>query len=102
MLREERETMGKKKAAGGDASTTKPKQLRKRLHKTERELAKAEAKRDKAQARVEALAIIADEIRAQLAESEKAAAAAEAAAAERTDTAKRPTRSKTSTGTTTP
>ena len=100
MLREERETMGKKKAAGGDASTTKPKQLRKRLRKTEAELAKAEAKRDKAQARVEALAIIADEIRAQLAESEKSEA--EAAAAERTDTAKHPTRSKTSTGTTTP
>jgi chromosome segregation ATPase len=71
-------------AARGDASTTTPKQLRKRLRKTEAELAKAAAKRDDAQARVEALAIIADEIRAQLAESEKAAAEVEAAAAQGT------------------
>ena len=95
-----RTTMAKKKVAPGDASNTKPKQLRKRLRKTEAELAKAEAKRDDAQARVEALVIIADEIRAQMAESEKAATEAEAAAAERTDTAKRPTPSKASTGTT--
>ena len=47
------------------------------------------ARSKSAQARVEALAIIADEIRAQLAESEKAAAEAEAAAASRPDTAKR-------------
>jgi hypothetical protein len=68
--------MAKKKAARADASTTKPKRLRKRLRGAEAELAKADAKRDKAQARVEALAIIADEIRAQLADSEKTAAEA--------------------------
>ncbi len=50
-------------AARGSASTTEPKQLRRRLGKTEAELKNAEAKRDEAQARVEALAIFADEIR---------------------------------------
>jgi hypothetical protein len=70
--------MGKKKGhkngQRGDAPTRKPKGLRKQLHKAEADLAKAVAKRDKAQARVEAMSIIADEIRARLAEHEKATA----------------------------
>jgi hypothetical protein len=64
--------MAKKKAARKDASAAKPKQLRKRLRKAEDQLQDAQAKRDRAQARFEALSIIADEIRAQLAELEKA------------------------------
>ena len=44
----------------------------KRLRKAEDQLQDAQTKRDRAQARVEALSIIADEIRAQLAELDKA------------------------------
>ena len=71
--------MAKKERARKGASTTKPKKLRKQLRKAEVGLAKAQTKRDRAQARVEALSIIADEIRAQIAESEKAAPASKAA-----------------------
>ena len=60
--------MAKKRGARRDASQAKPKQLRKRLRKAEDQLEDARAKRDRAQARLDALAIIADEIRAQLAE----------------------------------
>lgn len=79
--------MAKKRSAQADADTSKPKQLRKRLRKAEDQLADAVSKRDRAQARVEALSIIADEIRAQLADADKAAeetaaVAASAAAAE--------------------
>jgi hypothetical protein len=70
--------MAKKKGKRRDAPSQKPKQLRDQLHKAEAGLHKAEAKRDKAQARVEALGIIADEIRAQLADIEKADAKAAA------------------------
>lgn len=70
--------MAKKKGKRRDAPAQKPKQLRDQLHKAEAGLHKAEAKRDKAQARVEALGIIADEIRAQLADIEKADAKAAA------------------------
>ncbi len=69
--RDERDTrMAKKRSARRDPGTAKPKQLRKRLHKAEDQLQNTEAKRDRAQARVDALSIIADEIRAQLAEVE--------------------------------
>ena len=76
--------MAKKRSAQPDADTSKPKQLRKRLRKAEDQLADAVTKRDRAQARVEALSIIADEVRAQLADADKAAeeaAAVEAASA---------------------
>ena len=62
-----------------DADAGKPKQLRKRLRKAEDQLADAQLKRDRAQARVEALSIIADEIRAQLAEADTAPEEASAA-----------------------
>ena len=74
--------MGKKKAAGRDARVSTSKQLRKRLRKAEDQLLDASAKRDQAQARVEALSIIADELRTQLAEAEKAARSAQAKAAD--------------------
>jgi hypothetical protein len=64
--------MARKRAAREDADSSRPRQLRKRLRKAEDQLADAVQKRDRAQARVEALSIIADEIRAQLAEAEKA------------------------------
>jgi hypothetical protein len=64
--------MANKKGKRRESPAPKPKQLREQLHKAEAGLHKAEAKRDKAQARVEALGIIADEIRAQLADIEKA------------------------------
>jgi hypothetical protein len=67
--------MARRRAHEADADASKPKQLRKRLRKAEDQLADAQVKRDRAQARVEALGIIADEIRAQLAALEKAAAA---------------------------
>ena len=67
--------MGKKNAARRDIGASDPEQLRKRLRKAEGQLLDATAKRDRAQARVEALAIIADEIRAQLAETENVAMA---------------------------
>ncbi len=69
--------MARKRSAREDADTSKPRQLRKRLRKAEDQLADAVQKRDRAQARVEALGIIADEIRAQLAETEQVAADAE-------------------------
>jgi len=62
--------MAKKRTPTEDADASRPKQLRKRLRKAEDQLADAVTKRDRAQARVEALSIIADEIRAQLAEVE--------------------------------
>ena len=65
--------MPRKRSARDDAEASKPKQLRKRLRKAEDQLDDAQLKRDRAQARVEALSIIADEIRAQLAEADKAA-----------------------------
>ena len=65
--------MPRKRSARDLAETSKPRQLRKRLRKAEDQLADAQLKRDRAQARVEALSIIADEIRAQLAEADKAA-----------------------------
>lgn len=65
--------MARKRSAQADAETSKPKQLRKRLRKAEDQLADAVSKRDRAQARVEALSIIADEVRAQLADADKAA-----------------------------
>ena len=79
---DERDNMAKKKGKRRDASAPKPKALRKQLRKAEAELDKAVAKRDQAQARVEALSIIADEIRAQLADIDKAEAKAAAAAAD--------------------
>ena len=82
--------MARKRSAQADAETSKPKQLRKRLRKAEDQLADAVSKRDRAQARVEALSIIADEIRAQLADADKAAegaAAAKAPASEKPATA---------------
>ena len=68
--------MPRKRAPAGDADASRPKQLRKRLRKAEDQLADAVTKRDRAQARVEALSIIADEVRTQLAEAEQAAAVA--------------------------
>lgn len=73
--------MPKKGSARRDADSTRPKGLRKRLRKAEDQLQDAQAKRDRAQARVEALSIIADEIRAQLAEADQADEATRAAAA---------------------
>jgi chromosome segregation ATPase len=72
MGREESAAMPKKRAARRDTGSAKPKELRKRLRKAEDQLQDAQTRRDRAQARVEALSIIADEIRAQLAEAEKA------------------------------
>lgn len=57
----------------------KPKHLRKTLRRTEAKLAKASAKRDRAQARVDAMSIIVDEIRATIAESERNEAVAKTA-----------------------
>jgi hypothetical protein len=74
--------MARRRAHEADADASKPKQLRKRLRKAEDQLADAQIKRDRAQARVEALSIIADEIRAQLAALEKAAAKGAVAKAE--------------------
>ncbi len=68
--------MAKKNANRRDQGSTRPKQLRKRLRKAETKLQEARTERDQAQARVEALAVIADEIRAQLSESEGSAAEA--------------------------
>ncbi len=97
--------MAKKRGARRDASPAKPKQLRKRLRKAEDQLEDARAKRDRAQARLDALAIIADEIRAQLAElgeaedgpADAAEPSAEATAAEpasETGVEKKPVKSK--------
>jgi hypothetical protein len=73
VVRDEGEkTMPRKRSAREEAETSKPRQLRKRLRKAEDQLADAVLKRDRAQARVEALSIIADETRAQLAEADKA------------------------------
>ena len=65
--------MVKKKAAGRDTGATSSRQLRKRLRKAEAQLLDATAELVRAQARVEALSIIADEVRAQLAEARQAA-----------------------------
>ena len=65
--------MAKKKAAGRDTGATSSRQLRKRLRKAEAQLLDATAELVRAQARVEALSIIADEVRAQLAEARQAA-----------------------------
>jgi hypothetical protein len=70
--------MAKKRGRSRALPAQEPKQLRKQLHKAEAGLHKAEAKRDRAQARVDALGIIADEIRAQLADLERASAKAAA------------------------
>jgi hypothetical protein len=64
--------MPRKRSVREEAEASRPRQLRKRLRKAEDQLADAQQKRDRAQARVEALNIIADEIRAQLAEADKA------------------------------
>jgi hypothetical protein len=64
--------MPRKRSVREDAEASRPRQLRKRLRKAEDQLADAVLKRDRAQARVEALAIIADEIRAQLVEADTA------------------------------
>jgi hypothetical protein len=74
---EEGDAMVKKKGKHGDSPAQKPRQLRKQLRKAEAELHKAEAKRDRAQARVDAFGIITDEIRAQLADIERAAVRAD-------------------------
>jgi hypothetical protein len=66
--------MARKRSAREETDSSKPRQLRKQLRKAEDQLADAVQKRDRAQARVEALSIIADEIRAQLADAEKASA----------------------------
>ncbi|MFO7531922.1 MAG: hypothetical protein R6W93_05635 [Candidatus Limnocylindrales bacterium] len=66
--------MAKRKGRSRTVPAQEPRQLRKQLRKAEAGLHKAEAKRDRAQARVDALGIIADEIRAQLADLEKASA----------------------------
>jgi hypothetical protein len=63
--------MARKRSAREETDSSRPRQLRKRLRKAEDQLADAVQKRDRAQARVEALGIIADEIRAQLADAEK-------------------------------
>ena len=76
--------MAKRKGARKGGHISRPKQLRKRLRKAEAQLVEAAADRNKSQARVEALAIIADEIRAQLAEAERATAGAEAASSRAT------------------
>ena len=67
--------MPRKRSVRDEVEVSRPRQLRKRLRKAEDQLADAQQKRDRAQARVEALSIIADEIRAQLAEAEKATVA---------------------------
>ena len=70
--------MARKRSAREDADVSRPRQLRKRLRKAEDQLADAEQKRDRAQARVEALGIIADEIPVpQLADGEQGNSEAE-------------------------
>ena len=64
--RKGRPGMAKGRSPQADGDGGKRKQLRKRLRKAEDQLTDAQQKRDRAQARVEALAIIADEVRAQL------------------------------------
>jgi hypothetical protein len=59
-----------KKVAPSSAKPASPKRLRRRLEKLEGRLASASDKRDRAQARVDALAILADEVRAALAAAE--------------------------------
>jgi hypothetical protein len=87
--------MPRKRSAREETDSSKPRQLRKRLRKAEDQLADAVQKRDRAQARVEALNIIADEIRAQLADlekSENAETAEQDASATATQPAKAPRR----------
>ncbi|CAN5634251.1 hypothetical protein BH23CHL8_BH23CHL8_22940 [soil metagenome] len=74
--------MGRKgKFKPGDRPAS-PKRLREQLRKADAKVARARDKRDRAQARVEALGIIADEIRATLTEVQKAAAAETATGAQ--------------------
>ena len=65
--------MAKKVRSRKGNGVVTPKRLRKQLRKADGQLHKAQAKRARAQARVEARSIIADEIRAQLADADKAA-----------------------------
>jgi hypothetical protein len=69
-----------RKGTRRDDRPASPKRLRKRLQKAEARLAVAREKHDRAQARLEAVGIIVDEMRATLAEVEKAAARDAAAA----------------------
>jgi hypothetical protein len=62
--------MTKKKAARASVEAASPKRLRRKLEKLEARQASASVKRDRAQARVDALAILADEVRAALAAAE--------------------------------
>ena len=62
--------MAKKKASPASAEPASPKRLRRKLEKLEARQASASVKRDRAQARVDALAILADEVRAALAAAE--------------------------------
>jgi hypothetical protein len=68
--------MAKGERTHGDTGAVTARRLHKRLRRAEAELDTALKKRDRAQARVEALGIIADEIRATLAERARADAAA--------------------------
>jgi hypothetical protein len=68
--------MAKGERTHGDTGAVMVRRLHKRLRRAEAELDTALKKRDRAQARVEALGIIADEIRATLAERARADAAA--------------------------
>ena len=81
--------MAKKKGRSKERPAPKPKSLHKQLRKAKTALEKAAAKRDRAQARVDALSIIADEIRAQLAAVEKVEAGKDVTPEPRTVAAKR-------------
>jgi hypothetical protein len=70
--------MAKKKAARASAEPASPKRLRRKLDKLESRLASASDKRDRAQARVDALAIMVDEVRATIAAAEEPPSAPEA------------------------
>ena len=67
--------MAKKGHARGNAEPASPKRLRRKLEKLEAQLAGANDKRDRAQARVDALAIMADEVRAAITAAQPAPAA---------------------------
>ena len=70
--------MAKKKAVAS-AEPASPKRLRRKLEKLEARQVSASVKRDRAQARVDALAILADEVRAALATAEAPTSAPEPA-----------------------
>ena len=74
--------MAKDRGARRDGGAATLKQTRRKLRKAESRLAAAQQKRDRAQARVEALAIIADEIRATMAEVDRAETASRTSKAE--------------------